>query len=86
MTAAHEFNPGDLIRVKEGDASGFDGLPFFTAGNLARLEYEDEDGHWWADFDGQGNPEGEFMRIGTEKAALWCVGPPEKFDLVEAAS
>ena len=44
---------------------------FYKNGAKAVLVEMDEDGDWWANFRGQGNPEGSFK---DHDDGIWCIG------------
>lgn len=58
---------GVLVRILKGSE------PYFKAGTLARLESQDCDGDWWAEFSGCGNAFEDYL-VDLSGDTDWCIG------------
>ena len=58
---------GALVRILKGSGH------HFKAGTFARLETQDCDGDWWAEFSGCGNAFEDYL-VDSSGDTDWCIG------------
>lgn len=63
---------GDVVVIARAEE------PYFRVGDLARLDRQDVDGHWWADFNGLDNPS-------VHRDGDWCITQHGACELIEVS-
>ena len=66
-TTMSKPEPGVLVRILKGSGH------HFKAGTFARLESQDCDGDWWAEFSGCGNAFEDYL-VDSSGDTDWCIG------------